>query len=421
MNRDRALQFFNRLLPVLVSGSNSVRTLTGVPLCEGTAIVLSRELERRPDFLRNLAIDIVRESLDDNHTPTVGEHHAPRFARALKNMQKLECLSINFSEVYYFSTGEAYFRALSGSFPVSLRQLELNNVGPLLLGISTTISSVIEQSGLNLDSFIFANCKFGDIFPSVLRSLRTKRTTLRVLHFDDLNELTTPRLSDFLTRHEFPCSKELGIGITARVNILTDFCMSLGEHEGIEEIDLVDGPKDWMECKRDTLSLFEALAVMMKKLPNLRSMSTSDMGRDGLNFKPFKCPPSAFMEAVEKHSHLTKLSYALLRMMTPSARHKFEYFALSNQYKDHLTGSKFQVFEAFEKISKKAQFGANVVTLAFETIRQRDDLLRDGGVSNSQEPSPVTSTNPRQEMLSFTRPIHTSHRSYKFMFFLPSI
>ena len=127
------------------------------------------------------------------------------------------------------------------------------------------------------------------------------------------------------------------------------------------------------------------------------------------------------MEAVEKHSHLTKLSYALLRMMTPSARHKFEYFALRNQYKDHLTGSKFQVFGAFEKISKKAQFGANVVTLAFETIRQRDNLLRDGGVSNSQEPSPVTSTNPRQEMLSFTRPIHTSHRSYKFMFFLPSI
>lgn len=78
VNRDRALQFFNRLLPVLVSGSNSVRTLTGVPLCEGTAIVLSRELERRPDFLRNLAIDIVRESLDDNHTPTVGEHHAYR-------------------------------------------------------------------------------------------------------------------------------------------------------------------------------------------------------------------------------------------------------------------------------------------------------------------------------------------------------
>lgn len=181
-------------------------------------------------------------------------------------MQKLECLSINFSEVYYFSTGEAYFEALSGSFPVSLRQLELNNVGPLLPGITTTISLMIEQSDPNLDSFIFANCKFGDIFPSVLRSLRTK-TTLRVLHFDDLNELTTPLLSDFLNQHEFPCLKELGIGIAARVNILADFGMSLQEHEGIEKIDLVDGPMDWMESKRDTLSLFEALAVMIKNSP----------------------------------------------------------------------------------------------------------------------------------------------------------
>jgi len=375
------LPFVNLLLSA-VGGSAPIATLVDVPLCQTTALAFANTLMINKDKLQNVSIDFPLEEEedddDDDVETLVRQSLAPAIAQALKR-SNLESLGLNWMEHDRFSTGEAFFPALPGFLPSSLRLLEFSNFVDSDV-IAPAIAAMIRQSEGNMDSILFSFCKFqDDNFRRILVALQQEN--LKVLHYGYLHTGTAPAFAQSIAT--FGCLNELGVGFHEDVQAFELFCEELAPTATLKTLDvqlfkLHDAP---------TLKRFlQALAVALPKLPNLRSITTVyTYGAPSV----LETVPGEFLTALEAHQHLTDWTPRI--RLANNQQLLMEYYLLRNRFRDQLTASKPVMLEAFRALNRDngKSNPALSCTLVKDTLISRNDWFRIGFDDGRPLPPPA--------------------------------
>ena len=373
-DENKRLPFANLLL-FTASAQKTIDTLTNVPLCQSTAMSFSNALTINGK-LRNVSVDFCFEQDRKPLRKTirlVRDHLAPDLARVISS-SKLQSLSLNWMEYEDFEVGEAFFTALPGCLPPSLRQIELSNF-PDSDALAAGISNLIGRSPHQLDSFMLSFCKFGDEnFHRIFASMMSRRcTTIKTLHYGYLHEGTAGLVAENI--HSFLFLQELGVGFDEYLEAFEAFCQKLSRSESLKTLDIqLEGLDDTARMHR----FLRALAIALPKLPNLQSITAVHLHH---KTPLVEATPNEFLAALQSHQNLVNF----IPRRVPFSDTSVEYYLERNRYQDRLASTKPVLVEAIHEMNRCS--APVFCTLVKDALLSRDDWLNKG--VDQGQPAPM--------------------------------